>query len=217
MNGPQASVLTRARAKLGRIASRSATGSAGLRLRAEHRRGGVPIPPGELIHAVANTENVPVVPRHAARSPPGASRTRSRGTASRWPLSAGSSTSAAGSAASCGTGPTCTGPEFHGTDYNPALVAWCRDHLTFATFGVNELDRPLSLRRRDVRLRLRALRLHAPRRASPDVLDGRAASRAQARRAGVHHGPRRVLSRSARRSRASRVPRRERGRALLEA
>lgn len=32
------------------------------------------------------------------------------------------------------------GPRFHGTDYNPRLIAWCRRHLPFAAFGVNGLD-----------------------------------------------------------------------------
>jgi len=31
------------------------------------------------------------------------------------------------------------GPEFYGTDYNPVLVEWSRDHLKFATFQVNSL------------------------------------------------------------------------------
>jgi SAM-dependent methyltransferase len=33
--------------------------------------------------------------------------------------------------------------EVHGTDYNPSLIAWCRQNLTFATFGVNDLAPPL--------------------------------------------------------------------------
>lgn len=32
------------------------------------------------------------------------------------------------------------GVRLHGTDYNPALVAWCRRRLPFARFGVNGLD-----------------------------------------------------------------------------
>lgn len=34
--------------------------------------------------------------------------------------------------------------EVHGTDYNPALIAWCREHLPFARFGVNQLTPPLA-------------------------------------------------------------------------
>ena len=32
------------------------------------------------------------------------------------------------------------GPEWHGTDYNPALVDWCKDHLKFSEFRVNTLS-----------------------------------------------------------------------------
>lgn len=31
------------------------------------------------------------------------------------------------------------GPNWHGTDYNPQLVDWCRDHLKFSRFNVNTL------------------------------------------------------------------------------
>jgi SAM-dependent methyltransferase len=34
--------------------------------------------------------------------------------------------------------------EVHGTDYNAGLVAWCRPHLPFASFGVNGLEPPLT-------------------------------------------------------------------------
>ena len=33
--------------------------------------------------------------------------------------------------------------EVHGTDYNPALVAWCRANLPFAAFDVNAIEPPL--------------------------------------------------------------------------
>lgn len=32
------------------------------------------------------------------------------------------------------------GPSWHGTDYNPKLIDWCRDHLKFAEFKVNTLS-----------------------------------------------------------------------------
>lgn len=32
------------------------------------------------------------------------------------------------------------GPAFHGTDYNPQLIEWCREHLKFAQFDVNTLS-----------------------------------------------------------------------------
>ncbi len=37
-----------------------------------------------------------------------------------------------------------SGVEVHGSDFNPKLVAWCRDRLTFATFATNALAPPLS-------------------------------------------------------------------------
>jgi SAM-dependent methyltransferase len=35
------------------------------------------------------------------------------------------------------------GPDIHGTDYNPRLVEWCRQHLPFTTIAQNQLDPPL--------------------------------------------------------------------------
>jgi SAM-dependent methyltransferase len=37
-----------------------------------------------------------------------------------------------------------TGPELHGSDYNPYLVRWCTENLRFAEFGVNDLEPPLT-------------------------------------------------------------------------
>jgi ubiquinone/menaquinone biosynthesis C-methylase UbiE len=31
------------------------------------------------------------------------------------------------------------GPNWHGTDYNPELINWCRNNLKFAEFRINEL------------------------------------------------------------------------------
>ncbi len=36
-----------------------------------------------------------------------------------------------------------SGPSFFGSDYNPALVSWCRENLDFAQFEVNALEPPL--------------------------------------------------------------------------
>jgi SAM-dependent methyltransferase len=38
---------------------------------------------------------------------------------------------------------TVQGPAFHGSDYNPALVAWCSENLPFLNASVNRLDPPL--------------------------------------------------------------------------
>jgi SAM-dependent methyltransferase len=50
----------------------------------------------------------------------------------------------------CGCGrlirhlPAHTGAELSGSDYNPALIEWCRDNLPFATFETNGLAPPLA-------------------------------------------------------------------------
>ncbi len=36
-----------------------------------------------------------------------------------------------------------SGPALHGTDYNPYMIQWCSEHLTFAEFRVNGLSPPL--------------------------------------------------------------------------
>jgi hypothetical protein len=44
------------------------------------------------------------------------------------------------------------GPRMHGSDYNPALIAWCRANLRFANFNVNPLHGALpgTLRAEDI-------------------------------------------------------------------
>lgn len=39
--------------------------------------------------------------------------------------------------------PLGTGARLHGTDLNPRLIQWCRDHLDFARFEINRLEPPL--------------------------------------------------------------------------
>jgi len=39
---------------------------------------------------------------------------------------------------------TLTGPQLYGTDYNPRLIEWCQENLSFAEFGTNELASRLS-------------------------------------------------------------------------
>jgi len=36
-----------------------------------------------------------------------------------------------------------TSARFHGTDYNPQLINWCKPNLCFAQFEVNGLSPPL--------------------------------------------------------------------------
>jgi SAM-dependent methyltransferase len=35
------------------------------------------------------------------------------------------------------------GPAWHGTDYNPQLIEWCKDHLKYAEFRINTLSAQL--------------------------------------------------------------------------
>ena len=143
MSGPGSSVLTRARAKLGRIATRSRDRFGGMGLRAEHRRCGVPIPPGALIHTVANTENVPWFLNSGAIAARCLEETLLRN---------GVAIASLGRVLDfgCGVGrvmrhwANVRGPEFHGTDYNAELVTWCRKDLSFARFELNTLDQRLS-------------------------------------------------------------------------
>lgn len=139
MPSRDASLLTRAWGRIGRFSTRARDRVGGLATRSAERRRGVPVPPGRLIFTVANTENVD------------------------WFLSAGASAAnclegilqkngvdlaSHGSILDfgCGVGRVIRhwshlqGPKFHGTDYNSALIAWCRDHLPFATFGTNSID-----------------------------------------------------------------------------
>jgi SAM-dependent methyltransferase len=137
-----AQVIARAIRRARQISAR-----AGQRVRALpvrwHSRGG-PIPPGRLIHLVAGTEDV------------------------QWFLASGAVAAASlrellakngvrlGSVGSlldfgCGVGrvlrhwDSLQNVAIHGTDFNPALIAWCRAHLRFAQFGANTLDGPIDL------------------------------------------------------------------------
>lgn len=138
----QPSPWTRARRKAGRIAVRARERVAGLPLRAAERRNGLPVPPGRLIHLVANTEDVGWFLGTGALAAASIREVLARH---------GSPLERMGEVLDfgCGAGRVIrqwndiAGPWFHGTDYNPALVGWCRDNLPFARFAVNGLDRPL--------------------------------------------------------------------------
>jgi SAM-dependent methyltransferase len=145
MESTNLSVLTRARAKIGRVATRAKDRISGIPERVLQDRRGLPIPPGSLIHKVANTESVP------------------------WFLSTGQAAADCLVAAlkknglefkslgsvldfGCGIGRVMrhwaemSGPRFHGTDYNPALITWCRDNLDFAEYRTNTLSGRLDYR-----------------------------------------------------------------------
>lgn len=135
-------VIHRAIRRVGRVSARAQQRAASLPVRLRHR--GRPIPPGRLIYLVAGTENV------------------------RWFLDSGAVAAASlrelltrngvqlrgvGGILDfgCGVGRVIRHWEglgavaIHGTDYNPDLIAWCREHLTFARFGVNSIDGRIDL------------------------------------------------------------------------
>ena len=130
-------------ARAARLSVRFRQRIASLPIRAACRKEGVPLPPGRLIHLVAGTEDT------------------------RWFLESGriaanwieETLRRQGYALAdfpafldfgCGVGrvlrhfSALKGPTIFGTDYNPSLVAWCRNHLSFVDCELNALDRPLT-------------------------------------------------------------------------
>lgn len=135
-------LLVRALGRARRISNRTRERVRGLPLRASERKQGRPVPPGRLIHLVANTEDVAWflgTGELAARS--------IRAILDRNGLAIERFGSILDFG--CGAGRVIrhwadlNGPTLHGTDYNPELISWCRDALPFARFAVNGLDRPL--------------------------------------------------------------------------
>ena len=137
-------LLVRALGRARRISNRARERVRGLPLRASERKQGRPVPPGRLIHLVANTEDVAWflgTGELAARSIRAAL------------VKNGLAIEDFGSVLDfgCGVGRVIRqwadlcGPTLHGTDYNPDLIAWCRGALPFARFDVNGLDRPLDV------------------------------------------------------------------------
>lgn len=115
-----------------------------LLFRAANRcKGAPPLPPGELIELVAGHKN----PRWFLRGGASAAGVirEMTGRAGR-PVARTDAVLDFG----CGVGRIMRhwkgtdGPRFHGTDYNPRLIEWCRGNLRFARFGVNTLDGPLA-------------------------------------------------------------------------
>ena len=142
MLGQDLRLMTRAWGKMGRISRRARERVRGLPLRAAERKRGRPVPPGHLIHLIANTEDV------SWFLDTGALAARSiRDVLSKH----GVAIADLGAILDfgCGAGrvirhwATLEGPTLYGTDYNPRLVAWCQRKLPFAHFAVNALDRPL--------------------------------------------------------------------------
>lgn len=107
-------------------------------LRRAHR--GLPIPPGRLIYLVAGTEDAAWFLAAGQRAAESVRSVLERQGIK--PESLGAVLDFG-----CGVGRVIRhwedlanqGVTLHGTDYNPALVAWCRRNLPFARFAVNGL------------------------------------------------------------------------------
>ena len=106
--------------------------------RVSHRVGGTPLPSGKLIHLIAQHRNPDIFLRSGEVS---AQQIRDMLKRNGVELERLNAILDFG----CGVGrvirqwKTLRGPEVHGTDYNPVLIAWCRKHLTFAQFQCNTL------------------------------------------------------------------------------
>jgi SAM-dependent methyltransferase len=135
-------VIERALSRARRISKRFRDRVEGKPLRAAERSSGRPVPPGRLLHLIANTEDV------SWFLETGALAARSiREVLHRNGLDINDFKSILDFG--CGAGrvirqwSSLQGPSLHGTDYNPALVTWCRANIPFARFQVNGLDSPL--------------------------------------------------------------------------
>ncbi len=101
--------------------------------------GGPPIPPGELIYLVAAHRNPAWFLRGGRTAAEAIRGTLARNGVELARLGAVLDFG-------CGVGRIMRhwkgveGPRFHGTDYNPRLIEWCRQNLKFAEFKVNTLD-----------------------------------------------------------------------------
>ena len=143
MPGQDLRLMTRAWGKLGRISRRARDRVRGLPLRAAERKLGRPVPPGRLIHLIANTEDVTWFLDTGALAAQSIRDVLSQHGVAIEDFDAILDFG-------CGIGrvirqwASLDGPTLHGTDYNPSLVAWCRRRLPFARFEVNALDRPLA-------------------------------------------------------------------------
>ena len=139
MSGPRTGLASRAWGRVRRSATRLRDRVGGLDIRASERRRGVPVPPGRLIFTVANTENLDWFLASGTAAATGLVDLLRRNGVELAKLGAVLDFG-------CGVGRVLRhwadilGPEFHGIDYNPSLVAWCRSHLSFAEFGVNTID-----------------------------------------------------------------------------
>ncbi len=143
MRTERSGVLSRAANRVRRWSIRAQDRVRSLPIRAAHRGHGIPLPPPNLVHLVAGTENVAWYLEAGAL---GASCLRSVMAKNGGELESLQDILDFG----CGSGRVLRhfhdlkGPQLHGTDYNPALVRWCEKNLPFVKFQVNTLEAKLA-------------------------------------------------------------------------
>ena len=123
---PKPRILVRALGRVKRLSNRARERVRGLPIRASQRTQGTPLPPGRLMHLVAGTEDVNWFLESGAAGVRSLREILARN---------GLAVESFGSVLDfgCGVGRVIRhwsdvrGPVFHGADYNPDLVAWCRD------------------------------------------------------------------------------------------
>src|SRR5262245_40287294 len=138
MRDDRTGVVTRAVNRVRRWSVRAGERVRSLPVRVAHHGKGVPLPPPRLMHLVAASEDVGWFLDAGQR---GASCLREILERNGVPLESLGAILDFG----CGAGrvlrhfESLRGPELHGTDYNPTLIAWCAKNLPFARFEVNGL------------------------------------------------------------------------------
>jgi SAM-dependent methyltransferase len=143
MRDDRTGVVTRAVNRVRRWSVRAGERVRSLPVRVAHRGRGLPLPPPRLMHLVAASEDVSWFLEAGQR---GASCLRDILGRNGVELESLGAILDFG----CGAGrvlrhfETLRGPALHGTDYNPALIAWCARSLPFAGFRVNGLGGGLS-------------------------------------------------------------------------
>ena len=141
MQAERLGTLTRAANKVKRWSVRARERAQSVPIRAANR--GLPIPPGRLLHKVGNTEDIAWVLSAGSEGANSLLETLARNGVAIERLGAVLDFG-------CGIGrvlryfAAVSGPAWHGTDYNPELIAWCAANLPFARFQVNGLDGPLA-------------------------------------------------------------------------
>lgn len=139
MLGHESRTLSRQWDRVRRLSERTRQRVRSWPVRASNQGRGLPIPPGRLIYLVAGTEDVNWFLDSGALAARSIREVLGRN---------GLAVESFGRILDfgCGVGRVLRqwddlrGPELLGVDYNPQLVAWCRDHLPFARVQVNTLD-----------------------------------------------------------------------------